>query len=73
MKCGKTVTRMSPKTVMLCCKKFCMQVAAQNLEYDIDQNESMQANNKYVEPIDPHSDEIEDDDWVNATRVEHIT
>ena len=33
----------------------------------------MQANNEYVEPIDLHPDELEGDDWVNSTCVEHIT
>ena len=33
----------------------------------------MQANNEYVEPVDPHSDKLEGDDWINSTHVEHIT
>ena len=33
----------------------------------------MQDNNEYVKPIDSHSDEMEDNDWVNATHVKHIT
>ena len=50
-----------------------MQVTMQDLEYDTDQNEGVQANNGYVEPIDSHLDKMEDDDWVNVTCVEHIT
>ena len=33
----------------------------------------MQDNNKYIEPTDPHLEELEDDNWVNLTHVEHIT
>ena len=49
-----------------------MQVAAQDLEDDTDHVEDVQAN-KYVEPIDPHPDEFEDDDWINSIRVGHIS
>ena len=50
-----------------------MQVAVQDLKDDTDQVEDVQANNEYVEHIDPHFDEFEDDDRVNLTHVEHIT
>ena len=33
----------------------------------------MNANNESAEPIDPHPDEFEDDNWVNSTYVENIT
>ena len=33
----------------------------------------MQANNEYVEHINLYPDEFENDDWVNSTRVEHIS
>ena len=45
----------------------------QDLEDDNDQVENVHANNEYVKPIDSHPDEFEDDDWVNSTRVEHIS
>ena len=50
-----------------------MQVAAQDLEDDTYRGEDVHANNKYVESIDFHHGEFEDDDWVNPTNVEHIT
>jgi len=50
-----------------------MQVATQDLEYDTNHVENVQANNEYVEPIDSHPDKLKDDDWANLTHVEHIT
>jgi len=50
-----------------------MQVVVQDLEDNTNQVEDMHANNEYVESEDPHSNESEDDDWVNSTRVENIT
>ena len=50
-----------------------MQLALQDLDYDNDEGGVVQANNEYVEPIDPHPDKLEGDDWVNSACVEHIT
>ena len=50
-----------------------MQVARQYLEDNTEHVEDVQVNNEYVKHIDPHPDESEDDDWVNLTRVKHIS
>jgi len=49
-----------------------MQVAAQSLEDDDEDVEAGYANNEYVEPEDPHPDELEGDGWVHSTYVENI-
>jgi len=53
IKYRKTVTMMSPKDSR--------RVAALDLE-DTDQVEDVHVNNEYVEPINMHLDEFEDDD-----------
>jgi len=50
-----------------------MQIAVQDLEYDTDPVEDVHANYEYIDPIDLHPDELEDDEWVNSTCIEHIT
>ena len=49
-----------------------MQVAAQGLEDDDEEVEAAYANNEYVEPEDPHPDELEGDGCVHSTCVENI-
>ena len=49
-----------------------MQVAAQGLEDDDEEVEAGHANNEYVEPEDPHPDELQGDAWVHSTCVEDI-
>ena len=73
MKCKKTVTRMRSEESDDVLQEDRMQVATQDLEYDTNHVENVQANNEYVEPIDSHPDKLKDDDWANLTHVEHIT
>jgi len=49
-----------------------MQVAAEGLEDDDEEVKAGYANNEYVEPEDPHLDELEGDGWVHSTCVENI-
>ena len=63
MRCRKTMMMMTPMSDDVL-QENSMLVAAQDLEDNPDQVEDVQANNEYVDPKDPHSDEFENDDWV---------